>query len=130
MNTRINYEYRDASNYHWHGSIVVAGGMTPELWSRIRASCDSREFFIADQVGFPEVFGFKPGPHQSEDRRTMGYSYDPHEDHCWHRFPDEPHAWELTADPPSAPYDVNGMVKVFESIAASGWSPFDPELKT
>lgn len=129
MNTRIHYEYRDGSNYHWHGSIVVAGELTPDHWSRVRASCESAEFFIADQVGFPEVFGYKPGPHQSADRRDTGYCYDPDEDHCWHRFPDDAQAWELTADEPTAPYDATQLVTVFEAIAAYGWRPFNPELK-
>lgn len=128
MNTRIHYEYRDASNYHWHGSIVVEGEMTPEVWERIRAACESREFFIADQVGFPEVFGYLPGPHQSEDLRSTGYSYDPHEDHCWHRFPDS-HPWELTTEAPTGLLDVLQLVKVFEAVAESGWRPFNPDIK-
>lgn len=126
MNTRLQYEYRDASSYHWYGEVVVAGEMTAELWTRIRKASDELEFFIADQVGLPEVFGFQPGGHQQEPERERGFPFDRDDDHCWHRWLDDPGAWSLTTNAPTDARDVAGLVAAFESANHAGWKQFDP----
>jgi len=128
MNTRIVYEYRDASNYHFHGEVIIAGEMTTEYWERIRATCEDREFFIAHQVRLPEVFGFLPGPHIHEKRRRhTGYPFDPEDDHCWHRFGADPGCWKITKAVRTDPRSVLLLVRSFEKAAKSGWKVFDPE---
>src|SRR5437867_2519211 len=97
MNTEIRYEYRDAGNYRFHGSIIVAGKMTDALWQRMLSSQDSgAEGFIAHQVRIPEVFGFLPGPHiQESGYRGTGFPYDEEDDHCWHRLADGEEPWKV-----------------------------------
>ncbi len=125
MNTLVSYEYRDGSNYHWHGSLVLSGEMSAGLWKRIRSACHDGEFFIAHQVGLSEVFGYTPGPHQDVEHRQTGYPYDEEDDHCWHRFPDDPRAWEVTNHMATDPRDVRGLGRIFEA-SKGRWQVFDP----
>jgi hypothetical protein len=128
VNTRIHYEYRDGANYHFHGSIVVAGEMTPRLWARIGTACDSGtdRGFIAHQVGIPEVFGYLPGPHINWLPSGEAPEYDEDIDHCWHRLVDDPNAWELTTDAPTDKRSVLEIATAFEEVAKKGWRFFDP----
>ena len=126
MGTRIDYEYTDAGNYHFRNSIVFAGEMTDALWARIRNACESGEFFIAHQVGLPEVFAWLPGPHIRDDEKRDGYAFDDEDDHCWHRFPDDPRAWELTTDKWEQVRSVEELLAAFEAAAKEGWKVFDP----
>lgn len=58
MNTKINYQYRDADNYKVYNTHVIAGGMTIEQESRIIDSLDDCLYFIPEQVNLPaEKFG-------------------------------------------------------------------------
>ena len=128
MNTRIHYEYRDGSNYRFHGSIVAGGEMTPVLWARMRRACDSGAEcgFIAHQVGIPEVFGFLPGPHVTWLPEGEAPAYDEENDHCWHRLTDASGAWELTSDAATDGRAVEELVGAFEVAAKTGWKVFDP----
>ena len=127
MNTGIHYEYRDGSNYRFHGWFVAAGEMTDQLWARVRAACADGEVFIAHQVGIPEVFGYLPGTHvYSAEHVETGFTYDEDNDHCWHRFHDDPGAWALTNDAPTDERTVEGLVAAFEAAVRTGWQVFDP----
>ncbi len=67
----------------------------------------------------------RPGPHQDAERRQTGYPYDAEDDHCWHRFPDDPRAWELTSDSATDLRDVRELGLIFEA-AKGRWRVFDP----
>ena len=54
MNTRINYLYRDASNYKVPNDVIVSGIFSSEQISEIISCLDSGEFFIPSKVGFTE----------------------------------------------------------------------------
>lgn len=54
MNTRISYLYRDASNYKQHNEVIVPGTFTLEQIETIIGCLDAGEYFIPDQIGFPE----------------------------------------------------------------------------
>lgn len=126
MNTRINYEYTDGANYHFRGSLVVKGRMTKALWARILKSCNEGDLFIADQVGFPEVFGFLPGKHiNEEEKRETGYPYDD-EDGCWHRFDCSGVTWRITKARWEQIRSVEEVASSFEKAAREGWRVFDP----
>lgn len=67
MNTRIDYLYRDASNYKQPNSVVVSGLFTARQVGEILGCLNDGEYFIPSQVGLPETrFG-----EITED------------DHCW-----------------------------------------------
>lgn len=54
MNTKINYLYRDASNYSVCNSCIIQGTLTEEQKRTILSSLDDGEYFIPHAVGMPE----------------------------------------------------------------------------
>lgn len=54
-NTRVDYLYRDASNYKVHNTAVVSGTITDEQVKDIFAALSDGEFFIPAKVGLPEI---------------------------------------------------------------------------
>ena len=51
-NTRLNYLYRDASNYKTGNSVVLKGEMTDDAFEEMRKCCeDGHELFIPEQLG-------------------------------------------------------------------------------
>lgn len=54
MNTKINYLYRDASNYKVHNECVIFGPITDEQKTAILAACVEGEYFVPSVVGMPE----------------------------------------------------------------------------
>lgn len=53
-NTKINYLYRDASNYKVHNEVVVAGQFTEQQKEKIINCLEDEENFVPSQVGLPE----------------------------------------------------------------------------
>ena len=55
-NTRLNYLYRDASNWKCSQNVVLPGVMTDETFLALTECCeDSEEMFIPEQVGLPLI---------------------------------------------------------------------------
>lgn len=59
MNTRINYLYRDASNYKLYGSVIIPREITRQQIQEIMKYClpfdgETRQF-IPELVGFPKL---------------------------------------------------------------------------
>jgi len=54
-NTKIVYEYRDASNYKTNDEVVLAGKIDHELLSKMLAKLQGGMFFIPGQVGLPDI---------------------------------------------------------------------------
>lgn len=54
MNTKIEYLYRDGSNYKIPNQQIVEGILTDDQIKKIVESCDAGEYFIPRQVGLPE----------------------------------------------------------------------------
>ncbi|WP_191396168.1 hypothetical protein [Flavonifractor sp. An306] len=54
MNTKINYLYRDASNYTVSNSCVIRGTLTEDQKRTILSVLDEGEYFIPHAVGMPE----------------------------------------------------------------------------
>ena len=51
-NTRLNYLYRDASNWKTSNYVILPGQMTFEQFEEMKACCeDGYEMFIPEQVG-------------------------------------------------------------------------------
>src|SRR6476646_9926556 len=72
MNTRVEYLYRDGSNYKQWGAVVFRGGCDETLLPRLFAALDGGELFIAHQVRLPELF-FTDRPRYADE-------------HCWHEL--------------------------------------------
>lgn len=77
MNTRIDYLYRDAGNWKTHGSVVLAGLLTPEQITAMRRACEDGERFIASQVGLPDL--------QTLVAEAEG-GFPTEDDHVWSEF--------------------------------------------
>jgi hypothetical protein len=76
MWTAFDYLYRDAGNFKAFGTVILKGRVQPSDRELIRSRLSSGEFFVAEQVGVPPLYG--------ELYRWTG---GPTElDHCWHEF--------------------------------------------
>lgn len=97
-NTKVEYCYRDASNYKVRQSVVVEGTLSPGMAQEIMDCLDGREYFIPSQVGLPE---------KRFDDITE-------EDHCWF----EGLTFESTKETPTVDMTCYELYKKF--IAARG----------
>lgn len=74
--TVFEYVYRDAANFKAFGFIALEGRVTGADLEFIRGKLDSREYFIAEQIGVPplydKLYQLNGGPTDA--------------DHCWHEF--------------------------------------------
>lgn len=98
-NTRIEYLYRDASNYKCDQQFVVAGRFTMKDIDRIMVTLDSGEFFAPESVGMPLV-------------RDWDYGED---DHDWCELHETD--FVLTDEEPDDPnLTVEELVQRFENM--------------
>ena len=51
MNTRMEYLYRDASNYKSLNKVIVVGTITEEQKRAIHATLEEGTYFIPEQIG-------------------------------------------------------------------------------
>ena len=72
----FDYMYRDAANYKACSALLLKGEATEEDRNRLASKLSGGEFFIAEQVGIPVLYG-----------ELWEYSGGPTEDdHVWHTF--------------------------------------------
>jgi hypothetical protein len=109
MNTRVEYLYRDGSNYKQWGAVVFRGECDTSLAGRLFATLDRGEFFIAHQVRLPELF-FADRPLYADD-------------HCWHEM------GEVTTTSAAADDLLGRTIEEFvtemERASTEGWAVFD-----
>ena len=104
-NTRIEFLYRDASNYKAYNSVVVSGTFTDEQINQIIDSLEDGMYFIPEQIGFPvERFGSI-----TED------------DHCWCEL--TAFDFETTDDEPTLKMSANEVLKAFLAAKLAAFSP-------
>jgi len=93
MNIKLNYLYRDASNYKQYGSLVlanpnnIAAALVADIISR---NLIDGEFFDVDKWGVPALFFDK----ENED------------DHEWHEF----ESVEITEEPPYSNVAIENLL--------------------
>jgi hypothetical protein len=97
-NTRLTYQYRDASNFKETHAVVFAGRITDDQLRRLAEHLDDVVHFIAEQVGLPNL----------RDRWESHYD----DDHVWHELVLPGHV-EYTDAPPTDPRTVSDFVDVF-----------------
>ena len=70
----FDYLYRDASNYKAFGTVWLSGSLSETERAELVSCCDDGDFFIAEQVGVPALYGalFSDGGGPTDD------------DHAWH----------------------------------------------
>ena len=99
MNTRINYLYRDASNYKQFGEVVVEGPMER---SQLGPLLKDQEFFIPSKVGMADL---------QPDMRTE-------DDHIWHEI----EGLTRTSERPSLDITAEQLLQRFKDMSKSRWS--------
>jgi hypothetical protein len=109
MNTRVEYLYRDGSNYKQWGAVVFRGGCDARWVQRLFAALDSGELFIAHQVRVPELF-FTERPLYADN-------------HCWHEMAEVTSTSAAADDPMER--TIEEFVAEMERAARDGWAVFD-----
>ena len=111
---RFIYIYRDASNNKQWGSVDFTNP-TERSIKNIEQECrqhlDSKELFIAHQIGLPELFFYATEP-VTED------------DHCFHEFVSL-EAIELT-DATHPTRSISEFLCTIKASATEGWEVFNP----
>ena len=108
----FEYLYRDASNYKAWGSVLLSGLPTQEDISVLRASLESGEYFVAEQVGIPplynELWELSGGP--TED------------DHVLHEFVDLRNAGQEEAETLPLFGELSKLLNVFQAVSRWDYS--------
>jgi len=108
----FEYLYRDASNYKAWGTILLSGIPSQNNIAALRASLESDEYFVAEQVGIPavykELWDLSGGPNS--------------DDHALHEFvalraatKDERKSLPLLGD-------LSSLLKAFQAVTAWDYS--------
>lgn len=114
MQTKIysvfEYFYRDAANYKAWGKLLLSGQFKDEQINQIVKRFDSREFFIAEQIGIPTL-------HKYLWQYSNGANSD---DHVWHSF----HSLKIATEEDILANKEWGTVDTFLSkiLAISRWN--------
>lgn len=96
MNIKLNYLYRDNSNYKRFGNVVFSNPNNIPLESfkeKLLRNLIDGEFFIAEKLGLPTLFFDEP----NED------------DHQWHEF----ESIEATSDSPNSNVTIEEFFILF-----------------
>ncbi|MCD8365944.1 MAG: hypothetical protein LUC83_09115 [Clostridiales bacterium] len=101
MNTKIEYYYRDCSNYRKYNVVVVSGKITPKQITTIISCLEFGELFVPEFVGLPaerlEEYEFQP----DEDTPFLELSRD---------------SFSLTDEAPTCDMTVDQLVSKFEKM--------------
>lgn len=112
-NIEFSYLYRDGSNCKRYGSVIFANPERldcEEFAEQLAETMDENTYFIAGQVGIPEVF------HWLTDYPVTEL------DHCWHES-DSVVATERDA---TTNETAAQLLQRFQGAAAQGWQEFGP----
>jgi hypothetical protein len=110
-NTKFSYMYRDGSNYKFDGQVIFSGPFTAEQQDRLTARLGGDLFFIAHEVGIPEVAPYATGEYDANC-----------DDHCFHTG--DP--FVLTDEGPTDPRTVEAFVAAVEAAPGIEFDPCDP----
>jgi hypothetical protein len=72
----FEYRYRDAANFKAHGALLLEGSLSVSERQELTDRLESGEFFVAEQVGIPPLYG-------ALEEWSNGPTED---DHGWHEF--------------------------------------------
>ena len=111
MPIKFSYLYRDAANHKKSHTVVLDNpdGLTlPEVTNQITPLLSDDEFFIADQIGIPEIFLWETGKSDATD------------DHCWHEFS----GLSETDETDESLCTVNELLEQMQIASLNGWAEF------
>ena len=119
---RFSYLYRDGSNNKRYGDVVFANPekMTAEEANEaVKSVIDDGEYFIAGQVGVPEVFLWVTAP-AFTDAKVI-----PDIDHGWHEFD----GFVETCKEPTDKRTLKEFIAAVKAAAEAGWVEVDPPAR-
>lgn len=102
-NTKMQFLYRDASNYKTWNEVIVKGEISDEQIQRIVSSLEEGLYFIPEQLSLP----------------IERFDYLTSDDHCYCELSADD--FSLTSDSCTLDMDVNELVASFEKAAKDGW---------
>lgn len=113
MNTRLEYLYRDASNYKRFGAVMFSGAADDYQRARLIKALHDEQWFITSQVRLPELF-FTNLPLNADD-------------HCWHEL----EALTVTDEAANDEHHrtIEEFIREVENAKKSGWREFDVREK-
>jgi len=122
-NVAFTYLYRDGGNYKQAGQIVVSN---PEGLSITEVEAELKSlggFFIAHQLGIPEVFLWSAETHYDPSEESSWPDFCINEDdHCWHEFD----GLAETSDSLTDPRTLQQLLTNFRKSVRRGWLEFQP----
>ena len=111
---RLNYLYRDGGNYKRWGSVDFSNSeqlTIEEIDIRLRSCFEQESFFIAHQIGIPELLLYADEPITDDD-------------HCYHEYQSvEEIEDEHSANPALT---IGEFLTAVQTSAAQGWKAFEP----
>lgn len=110
-NTRLNYLYRDASNWKTCNSVILSGKMTDEQFAEMKDCCeDGHEMFVPEQVGLDLIRNWETTA----------------DDHPYCELED----YEYVNDKPTTDMTIEELLEEFRS-ARDNWHPekYEPEIE-
>lgn len=120
MNTRIDYMYRDGSNYKAYTSVVLAGAIEAHQLGMILDALDEGIYFIPSQVGLEDLQGQLQAFDSADELDEDGANED---DHPWHELAGDD--FSITEADPTVSMTVAQLAEAFKSVS---WDPADPSL--
>lgn len=102
MNSRIEYLYRDASNWKQYNEYIVSGSITER---EIKPFLHDREYFIPGELGLKNLF---PMPFGNDD-------------HVWHEIC----SVEPTNDPPTVSFTAEELRHRLQVAAKNEWHEYN-----
>jgi len=111
---KFEYQYRDGANYKRFSVLIFENPLNRsavEVESKIRSTLIEETWFVADQVGIPELFLFSDAPVTERD-------------HCLHEFV----SVDVVVNDSVAQLvgSIETLLEKFESSFSTGWKEFDP----
>lgn len=99
MNTKIEYQYRDAENYKKRDTVIIQGHISSEEFTPLLYD---NEYFIPSEVGL-------------KDLQELPFQ---HYDHIWHEILDI----SPTDDQPTCNIDANHLLQAFHKASDNDWN--------
>lgn len=126
MTIRFRYQYRDGSNNKRSGQVFLNEGtiIVEEACQRIQEALDEGDYFIASQIGVPDVFLWDPSVLKTSGRTmsdsSISYPIVEGIDHCWHEWT----GLEFSYQPATDQRTLDEFVIAIEAAAKEGWKDF------
>jgi hypothetical protein len=138
-NLVFNYSYRDADNYKRTGLVIFKGTPeyfghlnNPEFLSEIQKHLSDGEYFVANQIGIPEIFLWNPNAKYDPDDPELnpedykdGYLIT-ESDHCFHEF----NGLEETEEKPTDFRTPGQFLADLKKASTEGWQVFLPASRS